>query len=735
MTEEETDEYPDVEDLQVESIIAFNGDTVNACRIHPDGDHIIFPIGNKVSILNWWTKKQEFLAGHTNIISAIDLSANGKFIASGQINHIGFRASVIIWDYETRTQYCKHEIHKVRVEVVSFSTTARFLISLGGRDCGSVVVYDIEDKNPLCGATASPDSAGETTVLASTNRRDECFITGGYNTLRVWTIDDNARALQKMDVIMGKIKRNITSIAVDHRDEYAYCGTSTGDIIKVKLNYHSDAGILTPIKTPNMIGCFGKIDPRPKRNGESKVMCYSKGVRVIHLLFDGRFIIGAGDGEIDLVEVLRETQCPKEKCTPPICQPCLPRLSSQQKTRVGSSVSSIQMKDKNTIFVSTTQSEIFSINLNDFKDIKLLVTCHTSAIYDIVFPENFSEVFATASKDDVRVWSLRTKQELLRIKVPNFTCSSVKFSFDGKMILTGWNDGIIRGFTPLTGKLMFAILNAHCKGCSALSVTSDGTKIISGGCEGQVRVWALEPSSQKLIKVLKEHKGPITAIDINKHNTEAVSSSSDGACIIWDLVRMCRKQILLRNTLFMSVKYYPTGVQILTSGSDRKVAYWEVFDGCLIRELEGSISESLNALDISPDGSMFLTGGNDQILKLWKYNEGYTTHVGLGHSGVISSVKFSPNGKYIVSTSGSGDIFIWNCPFDVSAKEGPESGDNNANGVKNNGSGTTVKRNLQQKKLTKVTPPEDIQNINTNPGDKEGIQVEVQQNDVGNAKN
>lgn len=77
-----------------------------------------------------------------------------------------------------------------------------------------------------------------------------------------------------------------------------------------------------------MIGCYGKIDPRPKRNGESKVMCYSKGVRVIHLLFDGRFIIGAGDGEIDLVEVLKDTQCPKEKCTPPICQPCLPRLLS-----------------------------------------------------------------------------------------------------------------------------------------------------------------------------------------------------------------------------------------------------------------------------------------------------------------------------------------------------------------------------------------------------------------------
>lgn len=66
----------------------------------------------------------------------------------------------------------------------------------------------------------------------------------------------------------------------------------------------------------------------------------------------------------------------------------------------------------------------------------------------------------------------------------------------------------------------------------------------------------------------------------------------------------------------MCVKYYPTAVQILTGGSDRKIAYWEVFDGNLIRELEGSRSAGINAIDISPDGNMFITGGNDQLVKV-----------------------------------------------------------------------------------------------------------------------
>lgn len=101
-----------------------------------------------------------------------------------------------------------------------------------------------------------------------------------------------------------------------------------------------------------------------------------------------------------------------------------------------------------------------------------------------------------------------------------------------------------------------------------------------------------------------------------------MSASTDGSCIIWDLARQCRRQILFAKTLFFCVRYFPTGVQILTGGSDRKVAYWEVLDGSLVRELEGSPTGSINTLDVSPNGNYFVTGGNDQIIKLWRYQEG-----------------------------------------------------------------------------------------------------------------
>lgn len=151
-----------------------------------------------------------------------------------------------------------------------------------------------------------------------------------------------------------------------------------------------------------------------------------------------------------------------------------------------------------------------------------------------------------------------------------------------------------------------------------------------------------------LLETLKEHKAPITKIDLNKANDEAVSSSTDGSCIIWDIVRMCRKQILLSNTLYMSVKYHPSDVQILTVGTDRKITYWEVFDGSMVREIEGSHSTSLNALDVSPTGEYFVTGGGEQIVKMWLYQEGVVAAYGVGHAAPVTGTRILV--KYITSS-------------------------------------------------------------------------------------
>lgn len=55
---------------------------------------------------------------------------------------------------------------------------------------------------------------------------------------------------------------------------------------------------------------------------------------------------------------------------------------------------------------------------------------------------------------------------------------------------------------------------------------------------------------------------------------------------------------------------------MLTGGSDRKVAYWESFDGAQIRELEASKSGTVNGLDVDANGNLFVTGCSDKLVKV-----------------------------------------------------------------------------------------------------------------------
>ena len=77
-----------------------------------------------------------------------------------------------------------------------------------------------------------------------------------------------------------------------------------------------------------------------------------------------------------------------------------------------------------------------------------------------------------------------------------------------------------------------------------------------------------------------------------------------------------REQMVHANTLFQYVCYHPAEYQFITTGTDRKIAYWETFDGSLIREVEGSKSGSINGMDIASDGNYFVSGGDDKLVKV-----------------------------------------------------------------------------------------------------------------------
>mmetsp|Transcript_22139 Transcript_22139/g.36672 ORF Transcript_22139/g.36672 Transcript_22139/m.36672 type:complete len:608 (+) Transcript_22139:46-1869(+) len=604
-------------ELELAAVIGFGGSVSRGLVVHPNGKEYLFPLGSTVIVRDVKNpRNQYFLQGHSDRISCLALSRSGKYVATGHITYQGFQAGIVIWDLESRTLLHRLTLHKVKVQSLAFSYNERFLASVGGQDDGNIVIWDVNSGQPICGSPAANDNVH---VVRWFNTRDDMLVSAGNFTCRVWEFDLENRKVRPTDCNLGKLKRVIHDVHITPDDERMYVATGSGDLLDIRLG-------------PKLLRITGPKKPVPD------------GIHAITQLPNRDVIVGGGDGTIAILN--GET------------------LQQQKSITLQGAVSSlVLLPDASGLYVGTKQANMYFVSLPDLKA-DLRATCHSGPISDIAYPRGYSELFATCSKGDIRVWHARNCTELLRIQVPGVDCLCIIFSTDGKAILSGWSDGKVRAFGPQTGKLLFVINGAHLTSVTAIATTNDSMRLVTGGADGQVRVWKLGKESQTMLAMMKEHSAAINCLAVRANDAEFVSASSDGSCIIWDLKRYVRNNSLFASTFFKAVTYFPDESQILTAGTDRKLSYWDAYDGSAIRVLEGSEAE-INALDISSGRggqTFFVSGGADKSVKIWDYESGQRRSIGIGHSGAITRVKISHDQKTIVSVGEEGAILLWKAP-------------------------------------------------------------------------
>ncbi|EAW90024.1 WD repeat domain 16, isoform CRA_a [Homo sapiens] len=168
-----------VAELELDAVIGFNGHVPTGLKCHPDQEHMIYPLGCTVLIQAINTKEQNFLQGHGNNVSCLAISRSGEYIASGQVTFMGFKADIILWDYKNRELLARLSLHKGKIEALAFSPNDLYLVSLGGPDDGSVVVWSIAKRDAICGSPAAGLNVGNATNVIFSRCRDEMFMTAG----------------------------------------------------------------------------------------------------------------------------------------------------------------------------------------------------------------------------------------------------------------------------------------------------------------------------------------------------------------------------------------------------------------------------------------------------------------------------------------------------------------------------------------------------------------------------
>lgn len=89
-------------------------------------------------------------------------------------------------------------------------------------------------------------------------------------------IEKAARNVNGSSANMAKLKRTVLCMDLDERDEMCYCGTSTGDVLKIKMNFYHDPDIVELTKRPIVTGCYARITKKKLPKGA--VSLYENGM-------------------------------------------------------------------------------------------------------------------------------------------------------------------------------------------------------------------------------------------------------------------------------------------------------------------------------------------------------------------------------------------------------------------------------------------------------------------------
>jgi WD40 repeat protein len=172
--------------LNILAVIGFNGNTIDGLILHPDNEHIIYALGCQLVIRNVLTRTQRFLRGHTTDISTISISSSGRYIATGQRTYSGFKADIIIWDFETGSLVHRLTIHKSLIQSLCFSYNEKYLVSLGGAEDNYLIVWDVETGKAISGTTAGTDFVHQVKFF---NTADDQLITCQNFGIKIWKVD------------------------------------------------------------------------------------------------------------------------------------------------------------------------------------------------------------------------------------------------------------------------------------------------------------------------------------------------------------------------------------------------------------------------------------------------------------------------------------------------------------------------------------------------------------------
>ena len=237
--------------------------------------------------------------------------------------------------------------------------------------------------------------------------------------------------------------------------------------------------------------------------------------------------------------------------------------------------------------------------------------------------------------------------ELVFNSVHSMSIEAIAYSPDGAYLASGSNDNTIKIWEVETGRLL-RTLTGHTDSVYSVSYSPDGKYVASGSQDKTIKLW--EVTTGNCIRTLTGHTSYVKSVMYSPDGKHLASAAWDNTIKVWEVTTgVCIKTLIGHTDSVYSVAYSPDGKYVASGSGDKTIKVWEAATGECVKTLSGH-TDIVRSVSFAPNGKYFASNSDDETIKIWEVATGNCVKTLIG-SESISSVSYSPDGKYLVSAS------------------------------------------------------------------------------------